>query len=175
MNNALDLLPGKWTLYVLPPEYPKQLLISAAKFAQDSPLIVLDCGKQYDASLVARAAHGQKEVTDRIFVQRAFICSEVVELLLQTSAGKAPVLILDLLSTFCDENVKMSRRRFLLWIAVRNLQRLSRGAGLAVSVREVPATHKSFSLFQFLRSMAPRVLYYEVPPAKDNTRQLSFF
>jgi hypothetical protein len=174
MDKSL-FLPQKWTLHVVPPEYPKHLLISAAKFAHHSPLIVLDCGRQFDASIVARAAGGHKEITDRIFIQQAFICSEVTQLIQETPEGKTPILILDLLSTFYDENVKMHRRKFLLVNVLFHLRRLSRGAGLAVSVREVPATHESFRLFQFLRTFAPRVLNYEIPPAKDYTRQLSFF
>jgi len=175
MNNTLDLRSNKWTLYVLPPAYSKQLLISAAKFAHHSPLIVLDCGRQFDASIVARAAGGHKEITNRIFVQRAFICSEVAQLIQEIPEGKTPILILDLLSTFYDENVKMYKRKFLLVNVLFHLRRLSRGAGLAVSVRDVPATHESFHLFQFLRNFAPRILHYEAPPKRDNTRQPSFF
>jgi len=175
MNRSLDLSPGGWTLHVLPPDYPKHLLISAAKFAEHSPLIVLDCGRVYDASIVARATHGRREIADQIDIQRAFICSEVARLIRTTPAGKTPVLILDLLSTFCDENVRMNTRRFLLTNTLLHIKRISRGAGLAISVQMLPASHASFSLFQHVRASAPRLAHYEIPSADDGSRQLRMF
>jgi hypothetical protein len=175
MNELLSLQSGTWTLHVLPVHYPKHLLISAAHFVRHSPLTVLDCGRQYDASIVARAAHGRKEVVDRIDVQRAFICSEVARLIRQTPAGKSPLLILDLLSTFCDENVALHKRRFLFASTVSHLKRLSRGAELAVSVQALPETQAAFPFFQRLCSIAPRLVRYQTAGSKQTSRQLSYF
>lgn len=175
MNELLNLHSGTWTLHVLPANYPKHLLISAAKFVTHSPLIVLDCGRQYDASIVARAAHGRKEIIDQIDIQRAFICSEVARLIRQTRAGTSPILILDLLSTFCDENVARNKRAFLFASTVLHIRRLSRGAGLAVSVQMLPESHECFPLFQRLYSIAPRVVRYEIPTPNDKSKQLSLF
>lgn len=175
MKKFIDLRPGPWTLHVFPPDYPKHLLTFIANFAKHSNLIVLDCGRQYDASIVARAAHGRKEIIDCINIRRAFICPEVASLIRNTPAGKTPILILDLLSPFYDENVRMSMRQFLLSKVLLNINRLSHGAGLAVSVKLIPASHESFYLFQLVRSSAPRVIHYETPSRNDKSNQLSFF
>jgi hypothetical protein len=173
MNELPELRPGQWNLLVLPRGYRNRLLIAAAHLAERGPLTVLDCGRQYDATVVARAARGRIEVMDRIHSQRAFICYEVARLLQKTPAGNAPVLVLDLLSTFYDENVQIRMRQFLLENSIQHLQRLSRGAGLAVSVDLPPTSPDSLHLFERLQSAASQVLTYEVPaPA---SRQLGLF
>jgi hypothetical protein len=133
--------------------------------------MILDCGRQYDASLVARAAHGRKEIMDRIGIQRAFICSETTRLIQQTPAGKRPVVILDLLSSFYDENVRMSTRIYLFGRILVHLERLSRGAGLAVIVPPPPSPSDYF--LNRLIDSAPRVLPYHIPPS--NSQQLKLF
>jgi len=173
MNELLDPRPGIWTLHVLPQGHPRHLLVLAAKFAERSPLIVLDCGRQFDATIIARAAGGREEITDRIHIQRAFICSEVARLVQTTWMTAAPVLILDLLSTFYDENVRIRMRKYLLETILLHLKRMSRGAGLAVSVHLPPDASDSIQLFERLLSCAPQVLTYETP--RPDSRQLDLF
>ncbi len=172
MNELLDLHPQKWNLLVLPGQYHNRLLVAMAHVAMNSPLIVLDCGRQFDASIVARAAHGRPEVIDQIKVQRAFICYEAVKLLERTPTGKTPILILDFLSTFYDENVKMHTREFLLESSIQHFQRLSQGAGLAITIR-APSSHDGLYLFQRLQSCASHVSVYE--EHKPDDRQLGLF
>lgn len=173
MNTLLDLSPKRWNLLVLSRQDRNQLLVAMACLAQSSPLIVLDCGRQFDSSIVARAAHGRPEIIDQIKVQRAFICYEVVKLLEQTPIGKTPILILDFLSTFYDENVKMHTRKYLLENSLRHLQRLNRGAGLAVSVYLPPASADALYLFERLQSATPHIMTYE--PPVNTASQLRLF
>lgn len=163
MNELLELRGGGWNLHVIPAHQRARLLMAAGFLAERGPLVVLDCGRQYDSSIVARAARGRAPVMDRIHVQRAFICYEVAKLLQRTPASAAPVLILDLLSTFYDENVQIRLRRFLLEDSIRQLQRLSRVSGLAVSVSPPPASPDSLVLFERLQSAASQVMLYEMP------------
>jgi len=172
MTQSLDLRPGPWSLHILP-RPSKSVNIAAADYAEYAPLIILDCGRQFDASIVARAARGRKEITDRIDVQRAFICSEVAKLVEETHAGKRPVVILDLLSTFYDENVRMYTRKFFLESILSHLRRLSRGAGLAVIVPSPPDSFDSQYLFGRLLASAPRVVPYKNPTT--STQQLKLF
>jgi hypothetical protein len=173
MNMLLDLRPRQWNLFISPRQKQNHLLAAIAYLAQRSPLIVFDCGRQFDSSVIARAAHGRTEIIDRIKIQRAFICYEAVKLLEQTSIGKTPILILDFLSTFYDENVRMNTRKYLLENSLHHFQRLSRGAGLAVSAYLPPASSDALYLFERLKSAAPGVLTYE--SSVDTSSQLSLF
>jgi hypothetical protein len=138
-------------------------LIAVAYLARLVPLTVFDCGRRFDSSVVARAAQGRKEIIDNIKIQRAFTCFEAVKLLAQTQAEKTPVIVLDFLATFYDENVKLSARNFLLERSLRHFQRLSQFAGLAVSVYAPAAPGDSVSLFERLWSAAPNVSNYAMP------------
>jgi hypothetical protein len=172
MNKLLDLHPKQWNLLIMPSQHRNRLLVAMAHLAAGNSLIVLDCGRQFDSSIVARAAHGRPEIIDRIKVQRAFICYEAVKLLERTPAGKTPILVLDFLSTFYDENVKMHTRKFLLESSLGHFQRLSQAAGLAVTIHP-PASHDDLYLFQRLSSSASRVSVYETPA--PDARQLNLF
>jgi hypothetical protein len=109
---------------------------------------------------------------ERIQVQRAFICFEVVKLLERTTASKAPVVVLDVLATFQDENVKVQTRAFLLERSLEHFQRLAQGGGLAVSVTP-PASQENMPLFQRLCEAASQVSMYGHP--REEAQQMSLF
>jgi hypothetical protein len=172
MNELIDLHPRQWNLLILPKGARHRLLMAVAQVAYRTPVIVLDCGRQFDSSIVNRAAGGRPEIIERVKVQRAFICYEAVKLLERTPAGDMPILVLDFLSTFYDENVKAHTRKFLLESSLHHFQRLSRGAGLAVTIHP-PSSHDDFYLFQRLRAAASQVLVYETP--EPESQQLNLF
>ena len=161
MNELLDLRAGHWNLHIWPHRHYEQLLTACAYLAERGPLLVLDCNRRYNPAVVARAARGREEITDRIQSQRAFICYEVVKLLQRTPAGRTPVLVLDMLASFYDENVQYRMRRFLLESSIRQLERLGSGAGLAVFVQPPAAEGESRQLFEHLQAAAPQVLTYQ--------------
>lgn len=161
MSSLLNLHPAQWHLIISPS--PKQLLIAITYLAHAAELIVLDCGRRFDSSIVARAARGRREIIDRVKIQRAFTCFEAVTLIEQLPNGKTPIVVLDFLSTFHDENVKIQSRKFLLENSIRHFQRLSHGAGLAVSVYLPPASLDSIYLFERLQAATPQVSNYELP------------
>ncbi len=171
MNNLLDLRPAQWNLILSPPN--ERLLTAIAHLAQTARLIVLDCGRRFDSSIVARAARGRSEVIDRIKIQRAFTCFEAAKLVEKLPNGKTPIVILDFLSTFYDENVKAQSRKFLLETSIRHFQRLSDGAGLAVSVYFPSASPDSAYLFERLQTAAPGISNYTT--RENESRQLELF
>jgi hypothetical protein len=173
MNDLLDLHAGQWNLCILPGQGYEQLLILCARLAEHVPLIILDCNRRYDPSVVVQAARGRIEITDRIQSQRAFICYEVAKLLQRTPAGNTPVLVLDMLATFYDENVQMNLRRFLLENSILHLQRLGSRTAVAVFVQPPPVRSDSYCLFEHLRSAAPRVSTYA--NEETNPMQLELF
>lgn len=171
MTEFLDLHPKRWNLTISPSQ--NRLLVAIAYLAHNAQIAVLDCGRQYDSSIVARAARGRQEIIDHIKIQRAFNCYEAVKLLERTPTGKIPIVILDFLSTFYDENVKINSRKFLLENSIRHFQRLSRGVGLAVSIYSPPLSSDAVYLFERLRSAAPRTSVYE--PVENKKPQLRLF
>ncbi len=158
---GMDALPGlrphEWNLIVSPSR--ARILVAIAQLANHMELTVLDCGRQFDSSIVARAAKGRVDVIDRIKVQRAFTCYEAARLLERLPSGTMPVIVLDFLSTFQDENVKMRKRCYLLEVSISHFQRLSRKAGLAVGVDS--SSLEVTPLFERLRAAAPKVSNYE--------------
>jgi len=170
MSDLLALHTNQWKLIVLPRRNTHHLLASFAQLAAHSPLIVLDCGRQFDSSIVARAARGRQEIIDRIKIQRAFICDEAAGLLERTPAGTIPILVLDFLSTFYDENVKVHTRNFLLERSIQHFRRLSQAARVGVTVQP-PAPQDE--LFQKLQYAAPLVSIYE--EQTPDTQQLRLF
>jgi len=158
MIYPLDLCSKHWHL-IISPSY-KRLLIAIAYLAGDTSLVVLDCGRRFDSSIVARAARGRQKIIDNIRVQRAFTCYEAVKLLEQNLPVNTPIIILDFLSTFCDENVRLNLRKFLLERSLHHFQRLSRQAGLSVSVDASGMPVDSIPLFERLCAAAPSVSNY---------------
>lgn len=167
MNNLIDLHAGYWNLHIWPNQSFEPLLSICAKLAEHIPLIVLDCNRRYDPSIVIRAARGRIEITDRIQSQRAFICYEVAKLLQRTRTSKTPILVLDMLASFYDENVALSMRNSLLEDSILHLKRLSNGGGVAVFVQPPPAQSDPLGLFKRLQSAAPKVSTYLVEEQKS--------
>lgn len=158
MAQFLDLQPKRWNLLISPPQ--EELFVGIVCLAHNAELTVLDCGRKYDPSIVARAARGRKEIIDRIKVQRAFTCHEVSKLIRQTSTQNNPIVILDLLSTFQDENVKIGTRKYLLENSLHHIHRLNQSAGLAVCVNHPPASSDAVPLFERLQSATPHIANY---------------
>lgn len=171
MNELLDLSPKRWHLIISPST--TRLLTAIAYLAHRMELTVLDCGRRFDSSVVARVARGRREVIDNIKIQRAFTCYEAAKLIEQLPNEKKPVLILDFLSTFQDENVKLQSRKFLLEKSIQHFRRLSYRVGLAVCLSLAPETDNSVYLFERLQSVAPHVSVYD--PMENKPSQMRFF
>jgi len=101
-------------------------------------LRVLDGGNCFNVYGVARALRCYTpqvtEALERIAVARAFTCYQMATLLAETPTSVTPTLVLDLLVTFGDENVKRGERTRLLDECISHLRRLSQAAPVAVSV-----------------------------------------
>ena len=106
-----------------------QMLALAARLALAGPLRVLDGGNSFDAFAVARHLRGHtprvEPVLDRIRIQRAFTCYQLLTLLNETPPAPEPTLVLDMLATFQDESVYLAERRRLLGECALRLRFLS--------------------------------------------------
>jgi hypothetical protein len=87
--------------------------------------------------------------------------------LADTPENAHPTLVLDLLSTFYDENVRLDESRRLLAAVINHLQRLSVQAPLMVSVRPpgFASDPERAELLEMLRQAAHQVWINEPPAA----------
>jgi hypothetical protein len=176
MDDLPDLLPGSFTLLLAPQPLRSRLATAlAARLALGGPLRVLDGGNRFDAyglaRLLRRCTPALPAALQRVQVARAFTCHQMAALL---AGGEAipgvPILALDLLATFLDENVPLDERLHLLGLCTARLHRLAQAAPLLVSSAPPPGDEPSGELYARLEQAAGRVWRLELPAAPQQPR-----
>jgi len=138
---GLPLQTGTFTLVTAPSAARQQMLLLAARLAVLTPLVVLDAGNSFNALQIARLLRRWKSsaevhiILNQILISRAFTCYQVVQLLAQKHAAETPILLLDMLSTFHDENISLAERQLLLKKCLAKLGELRITNPLIVSIR----------------------------------------
>jgi hypothetical protein len=185
MNRLPEPSPGSIWLVLAQHAARQPMLNLTARLAQRGIVRVLDGGNCFNAYIVARnlgrwageAGKDLDKALKRISVARAFTCYQVLTLLSETPVAPYPTLVLDLLSTFYDENVKLYESQRLLECCVGQLLRLSSLAPVVVSARaqvtQQPVEDRS-CLVQILESAAHQVLYQASNTATDPQLSLPF-
>jgi hypothetical protein len=166
MNTLPELVPGRFSLMIVPHGAVQAFLDLAALLACRGPLRVLDGGNCFNvyrvAGLLRQRTTQVRIALGRIRVARAFTCYQVLALLQTAPEEPAPTLVLDLLSTFYDENVLLEERRRLLEASAAELHRLSRqapvGVGLRLPGKELPGQAE---LLELLETFAGSVWRFE--------------
>jgi hypothetical protein len=164
VNTLLNPLPGNLLLVVAPHAGGAIMWELIARLACRGALRLLDGGNRFDVYrcnlAIAQALDGQTAdlpaALERIHLARAFTCYQLVALLKDTATQPIPTLILDLLSTFYDENVSAAESLSLLRACIAHLQRLNQLAPVAVSVRPSPLDSRP-ELLEVLLEAADRV------------------
>ena len=114
-----------------------------ARLALQGPVLVLDGGNRFAGYRIMQ--HLRLLLPDptpairRIFVRRAFTCYQVSAMLEETPARPQPCLLLDMLSTFYDENVPLIEASRLLDCCLRQVERLSQAGSLLVTLTPPPS------------------------------------
>ncbi len=126
MDNLLPLTPSHIHLLICPRRAGYQLMNTlAARLALLGPVCVLDGGNGLDVHAIARLARQQhacpEAILQRITIGRAFTCCQMSRLLSQPRPAGMPILVMDLLATFCDENLPLPERLRLLRIGLAAL------------------------------------------------------
>ena len=139
MEASLTLLPGRLHLLIAPRAAGYQLLNACvAHLASTGPVDVIDGGNGFDVHAIARSLRAHTSAVEmalqRIRIARAFTCYQVVALLAQYFPVQRPLLVMDLLATFSDDNVPLAERMRLLEQISQRLLSLSRPGPLAVSL-----------------------------------------
>ena len=138
--DALTLpLTNRLMALTAPHAASKLMLELAARLSLNGELRVLDGGNRFNVYPVARAArrhtHDLAGALARIRLARAFTCYQMLAMLAETPADGLPVLVIDLLATFYDDNVRLAESERLLGQCIPHLQRLSQCAPVVVGAK----------------------------------------
>ncbi len=130
---------GKISLVVAPRGVVQSLMTMLATLALRGRVIVVDGGNCFDGYALARAlrrhTHQVQGALKQVWLSRAFTCYQMVAMLAELPIDGTPVIVLDMLATFLDENVNFTKRQRLLDNSLNLLRRISEGAPVAVWAR----------------------------------------
>lgn len=127
------------------------------------PLYMLDCGNRSNMYRIAKTlrylSSDPAANLKNIRLSRAFTCYQVVALLDKlASNAMAPVVILDLLSTFMDESIHVAESRLLFESAMDRILQFSQLTPVVVSARPLLSISSPRSgLLQRLREGASQI------------------
>lgn len=121
-----------------------------AELALLGPVSVLDGGNCFPAyrtaKLIRRKSNQLEAISKRIFLRRAFTCYQMVNLLETTPATIHPNIILNLLSTFQDDQVSPNEANRLFEICFTHIECLSLSAPIAINLDHNILEEKAFLL-----------------------------
>ncbi len=165
MNNLLPTLhTGK--MIVIPAFHESQEHITAltADLALRGAVTILDGGNRFAAYQTIRMLRMRtsniQEAAKRIYVRRAFTCYQMLTLLENSPSLQQPYIVLDLLSSFCDENVSRQEVDSLLDHCLIQLERLRLTGPVVVSL--TPHPDRSF-LFDRVCAKGDQIIDVEIP------------
>lgn len=175
MNSLLPIKHNNLAVILAPkPEYIPELIAGLALLG---PVTVLDGGNCFPAYRIAqliriKSVHVQS-ISKHIFVRRAFTCYQILHLLESAPSLAHPHVVLNLLSTFQDDQVTLREANRLLSLCLSQIKRLSLTAPVAVSLEPLLQAEKSV-LLQRVCDQADEI--FSLGPAKDpQPRQMTFF
>ena len=174
MDNPLQLSPRQLHLVLAPHRAQRQMMtILTARLALTGRVRLVDAGNCFDGYGLARQLRQQtsywQAALERVSVARAFTCYQVETLLTEAVSDFSPVLVLNLLDTFYDENVKLIERLRLLEVSLAELRRLCRAASVAVSAT-LPTRDQPGELLEMLSCAAGQVWSVEEPQPVEPMR-----
>jgi hypothetical protein len=174
MDDSLQLSPRQLHLVLAPHRAQRQMMtVLAARLALTNRVRLVDAGNCFDGYGLARQLRQRtsywQAALDRVSVARAFTCYQVETLLTESVSDFSPVLVLNLLDTFYDENVKLAERLRLLEVSLAELRRLCRTASVAVSASQ-PKRDQPGELLEQLAGAAGQVLSFEEPQPAEPLR-----
>jgi hypothetical protein len=136
-----------------------------ARLARRSMVQVIVGGNRFDAHHLARIIRRQtvhlEQTLARIQQARPFTCYQAIKLLEETRAT-SPLVVLDMLTTFYDENISDAEGVRLAKIAAGHLQRLGQGAPVLVTLRP-PLTDTRAGLIKMVQAAADHSYIYHFP------------
>jgi len=164
----MNILPivhtGKIIVVTSNHETREQIITLTAELAVRGAVTVLDGGNRFAAYQTIRMlrmrTHDVEEAANRIFVRRAFTCYQMLTLLENSPSLHQPYLILDMLASFYDENVRLQEVDRLLDRCLVQLERLRMTAPVVISLTQ--HLDRPF-LIDHVRSIADHIIGVEIP------------
>ena len=150
-------------LLVAPPSFQRKAAIMfIAELAQTGPVRVLDGGNRLDVLSLNRELRRKDlllyTALERVRIARAFTCYQMTTLLEQPAPGGIPTLVLNLLTTFQDENAPLLERLRLLETSLYHLQKNARHSPVLLILHPQPAEEPFLAR---VRETADRVWVFE--------------
>lgn len=161
-------------LLVAPSSFQRKAAITfIAELAQTGPVRVLDGGNRLDILSLNRELRRKDlllyTALEHVHISRAFTCYQMTALLEQPAPGGIPTLVLNLLTTFQDENASLLERLRLLETSLYHLQKNARHSPVLLILHPQP-TEEPF--LARIRETADRVWVFE---PRHPSIQLSLF
>lgn len=160
-----------------------RMLDFAARLSLYGPLYLLDCGNRSNMYRVARTlrtlTNDPIAMMRNIHLSRAFTCYQVTALLEKATQNPGtPVLVLDLLTTFMDESIRVEESSVLFSRALQYLTVMSASAPVLASASPLLSlSAPRFGLLERLKQAATEVWEENALPTTQtiDAQQLSLF
>ena len=140
---TLPHTPSLQLLIAPSPLQRKACLDFIADLAQTGPVRVLDGGNRFDLLSLNRELRRRElalyTALERVRVARAFTCYQMTTMLEEPAPGGIPTLVLNLLSTFQDENASLPERLRLLETCLHRLRKNAQHSPVLVILHPQPS------------------------------------
>lgn len=163
--------PGHILLAVTPSAHGEAIFDLAARLALAGGLEVLDGGNTFNVYRVAKALRSVDpravRALEAVRLSRAFTCYQMAALLEEVAAAPRstlPLLVLDLLATFGDQNAALRDRRRLLSRCLERLEQIAAHRPVGVWARKhTLAPVETLEFMAQLERAAGRIWQLEAP------------
>jgi hypothetical protein len=167
-NFPIVPVSGQVSLLISPSVTLPYLMEIAAKLAMQSQVLILDGGNCFDGFTLTRTLRSNttdiQAVLERILLSRIFTCYQMATMLETCPREQKPLMVLDILSTFLDENVKLPIRKQLFRNCLAHLQHISRSAPVFVWARYRSSTViDDGGMLDTLKDAADAIWHFETP------------
>ena len=170
-------LPPKRFLAIGAHALSERMLQLVSALALRQSVTVLDCGNRSNMYAVARLIRPYTadpvSVMRNIRLSRAFTCYQVLAMIQATARHpmSGPLVLLDLLATFLDEDVKLKDSQRLLAHSLDLLTQLSHQVPVVISTRPIPSIAENRNiLLEELKACAD--VCWEEPLPLPNTQKV---
>lgn len=165
---------------------PRALAELTAQLVLRGPLQVLDGGNVFPgyalASALRHKAAGQTEperfvtaALAQVMLSRVFTCYQMAALLAQGDLSPQPLLVLDFLATFYDQNVRIGERQRLLRQCIQQMKAAGRRAPLVIWLRQQTVIPEDALEFLPMVTGAADAVWRPAPVLPPAAQQLSLF